>query len=1565
MALDPRHVKALFSAALDLPDPAERPAFLERECQGDQELRARLEELLAAFDQPASALERPLAGDPGETSPAEPPPAATGAEPVALPGQTTGFRLATPPPDTFIGTIIAGRYKLRQEIGEGGMGSVYLAEQTQPVKRHVALKLIKPGMDSRTVLARFETERQALALMDHPNIARVLDAGATDQGRPFFVMELVKGVPLTDYCDQHRLGLPERLTLFRQICSAVQHAHQKGIIHRDLKPTNILVESHDGHPVPKVIDFGLAKATSGLQLSEHSLFTAFGTVAGTPLYMAPEQAAFNALDVDTRADIYALGVILYELLTGTTPIQRETFKQAALDEILRVIREVEPPTPSSRISTSAALPAIAATRQIEPSRLGRFVRGDLDWIVMKALAKERQRRYESAIALAQDLERFVNHEPVSAGPPTASYRLRKFLRRNRPQVVAAVLVLLALAALAAGLARQQKLKAEKAQTERLLKAESVAHREAETARAAEQVQRKKAETYLYYNKIVLAEREWTAGNVARVKELLQQCPPEARGWEWRYLDQLCRHELASVQGPDDFLRGAALSPDGKWVVSGGGSLTVRCWDSSTGKVMHELSEKFQPIWLEVSPDARLVVSVAWHPFSSTNTATLWDAATGKPIQELLRYQGGGRPGIATFSPDGQWLALAIEEPGKLAAMTLWDPRARPLKPVRTLKVVTRTPMHMAFSPDSRRLAYAGLSPRSAQSNTPVGELKIWQTDTAEALLSVEDLPFAPNGTMAFSPDGRQLALAADDRAVHVLDTQTGKERAAFRGDSESLQLVAYRPDGKLLASEGIDGIVQLWDPVSRKNVRTLRGGASLMALAFGADGRRLMTCSQLNRVASWDPDTGQDPLTLQVKDLPHRVAVSPDGQRLACGTNGTAVTIWDPATGLRLQTLRGHTYKPWAVAFSPDGRLLATGAHDHTVILWDPVTGQPRRKLPQEGSIYALAFSPDGQLLAASLNVSSAEHGPVGRVVLLSMASGQPVRTLSGHTHVIWDVAFSPDGERLVSTSADQTARVWDVKTGRQRVCFRGHRQEVMQARFSPDGRSIATTSVDETVKVWDAETGDVLHTLRGHTSPTLGVAFSRDARRIATTSSDRTIKIWDAASGEELLTLRGHGDEVSSVVFGPEDQWLASSGNVEDRTIRLWEATPPTPERRLQREAAALVNNLPDDLGFKDEILAYLRTLPSLSEPVREHALTMAERLPEDPWRLNFASNKIVWQSGLDAARYRLKLRYAEAARDLAHPGFNFDRYGHPTTHIGIAHYRLGEYREAVEALTAAEAYYAARSPRNEAGTAMDLAFLAMAQHRLGEEEKAQTALARLHNTMRDPDRVSRDDLRALMREAEEWIVWGAPPPTEEERRLRREAADQVDKLPAALGFKDEILAYLRSLSTLSEPVREHALTMVERLPDDPFRLNRASYLIVMQPGRDVARYQRALRQAEAARDLAPPAFIHGPFYHPTTHIGIAHYRLGEYREAVEALTAAEAYYATPNIQLKAGAPWDLAFLAMAQHRLGEDEKARAFLARLREVMKDPAWTRPGPHQLFSREAEALIEGKSPDSQK
>ena len=343
------------------------------------------------------------------------------------------------------GTLIAGRYKLLEQIAEGGMGTVWVAEQTKPVRRKVALKLIKPGMDSRQVLSRFEAERQALALMDHPNIAKVFDGGVTDEGRPFFVMEYVKGVPITQYCDDVQVAVRERLKLFVQVCQAVQHAHQKGIIHRDLKPSNILVCLYDGQPVPKVIDFGLAKAMHQ-PLTEHTLYTAHASVVGTPLYMSPEQAETNNLDIDTRSDVYSLGVVLYELLTGTTPLDRGQLKTAAWHEIVRLIKESEPARPSTKLSSSASLPSVAAQRGLEPAQLSRLVRGDLDWIVMKCLEKDRNRRYETANGLARDIERYLQDEPVQASPPSAAYRLKKFIRRNK---TAAAFMLLLVAAVAA------------------------------------------------------------------------------------------------------------------------------------------------------------------------------------------------------------------------------------------------------------------------------------------------------------------------------------------------------------------------------------------------------------------------------------------------------------------------------------------------------------------------------------------------------------------------------------------------------------------------------------------------------------------------------------------------------------------------------------------------------------------------------------------------------------------------------------------------------------------------------------------------------------------------------------------------------------------------------------------------------------------------------------------------------------------------------------------------------------------------------------------------------------
>jgi serine/threonine protein kinase len=409
--------ESVFAAAVALADADKRAAYLEQACAGDATLRGRVEALLRAHARAGHLLDRPVPGGPELTG-----------------AYTSG---ALP------GTVIAGRYKLLEEIGEGGMGTVWVAEQTQPVRRKVALKLIKAGMDSKAVLARFEAERQALAVMDHPNIAKVLDGGVTGTGRPFFVMEYVKGVPITEYCETARLSVPERLQLFVQVCSAVQHAHQKGIIHRDLKPSNILVAPYDDRPVPKVIDFGLAKALHQ-PLTERTLHTAHEAVLGTPLYMSPEQAQLNNLDVDTRSDIYSLGVLLYELLTGTTPLEKKRFKDAAWEEIKRLIREEEPPKPSTRLSSTATLPSLAAGRQTEPARLTRLVRGELDWIVMKALEKDRARRYETANGFARDIERYQAGEPVLAAPPSARYRLRKFARKHRTALAVAAALLLAL-----------------------------------------------------------------------------------------------------------------------------------------------------------------------------------------------------------------------------------------------------------------------------------------------------------------------------------------------------------------------------------------------------------------------------------------------------------------------------------------------------------------------------------------------------------------------------------------------------------------------------------------------------------------------------------------------------------------------------------------------------------------------------------------------------------------------------------------------------------------------------------------------------------------------------------------------------------------------------------------------------------------------------------------------------------------------------------------------------------------------------------------------------------------
>ena len=565
----------IFNSALERTTPAERAAYLDGACAEDAELRARIEALIRAHEQAGGFL--PTEGAVAQAS---------------VPAKT----LATPPgmfPVTEkVGDRI-GRYKLLQQIGEGGCGVVYMAEQQEPVRRKVALKVIKLGMDTKSVIARFEAERQALALMDHPNIAKVLDAGATETGRPYFVMELVHGTKITDYCDENNLDIRTRLDLFIQVCQAVQHAHQKGIIHRDIKPSNILVTLRDGVPVPKVIDFGIAKATTDQRLTDKTVFTAFEQFLGTPAYMSPEQAEMSEQGVDTRSDIYSLGILLYELLTGGTPFDAKQLLQSGLDAMRKTIRETEPPRPSTKLSImlDADLSAVAERHSAESPKLIHLIRGDLDWIVMKALEKDRTRRYETANGLAADIKRHLNSEPVVARPPSNLYRFQKMIRRNKlafaaaGAIAAAVLLGLVFSSLEAIRAtkseqneRTARLAAEQSQT-REAREREFADENAHQATASEQ----RARSLLYAADMRLVQQAWDEGNLSRMTSLLDAHRPkpgevDERGFEYFYFQNLAKGEQEQVlYHATNAVLNVAISPDGKWLASRTAT-EVRLWD---------------------------------------------------------------------------------------------------------------------------------------------------------------------------------------------------------------------------------------------------------------------------------------------------------------------------------------------------------------------------------------------------------------------------------------------------------------------------------------------------------------------------------------------------------------------------------------------------------------------------------------------------------------------------------------------------------------------------------------------------------------------------------------------------------------------------------------------------------------------------------------------------------------------------------------------------------------------------------------------------------------------------
>lgn len=1031
MTIDPQTIQALFARAIEIADPTEREKFITEQCGGDAKLFERVANLLIAFDGSKGFLDQPTQAH-------------------AAPHLDVASRYQP-------GIMIAGRYKLLEAIGEGGMGTVWVAEQSQPVRRKVALKLVKPGMDSKQVIARFDAERQALALMDHPNIAKVFDGGVTDQGRPFFAMELVKGMPLTEYCDAMRLSLEERLKLLVPICQAVQHAHQKGIIHRDLKPSNVLICLYDGKPVPKVIDFGLAKAMHQ-PLTEQTLHTGFGLMIGTPLYMSPEQAEHNNLDVDTRTDVYSLGVMLYELLTGSTPLEKAQLKEAALTEILRLIKEVDPPMPSTRVSSSASLPSIAAQRQLDPRLLSRTICGDLDWIVMKALDKDRNRRYETANALARDIQRFLACKPVEACPPSTAYRLKKYYAKNRTAILTASTFAVLLVA-SAVLSSWQAIRATRSE------------RAAIDAKLAEQHQRTQAEQQrddakqlrdealvrstelqkltetqrrsLYASDMNLVRLEADRGNLVRMRELLTNQLPiyggqDLRGVEWSYWYNYLN------QGKTERL--IANYPN----VS-----------SMPQSAMSLLSNPTSAVTIigAMLPDGELAA------FSLGNETRIVCVATGEEVQRIpvaltslvnrTRFGTNGRSVFAKADSQSAFgLASNSISKNVTSGISIYRPGDEPIQityPEETFSHISQ----VTLSRDGKFAAVIGNAVEH-QPNEPSVRIMIWNIDTRQVVfnqtekheLNRIELNHDASGVILYVAHGSSQKADRLRVVASVWNVRQAKEVQSIQYDDD-IDSATWHPTQPIvfLTTLGFSGnnTKQLlrWSVVNNKLERfSSEVMPDFVRVEARPDGQELaITSHGSEAIRLIDATTGVISRTLfHPESQVESISYAADGRELVAVTNQGHLLRWNLDRGPDLFGLRqaailpGESIREWSF-----DRTLTQGAFcttDGRVL----VRQRSGREFSvdvglMEGSVYrsSMQFSADGRYLAAWL-IGFNNRNPL---MLIDCQSGMTLwrhELLSTQSFIFSpSLAFSPDQTELVVCNHGKL-HAFELKAGTQRL---------------------------------------------------------------------------------------------------------------------------------------------------------------------------------------------------------------------------------------------------------------------------------------------------------------------------------------------------------------------------------------------------------------------------------------------------------------------------------------------------------------------------------------------------
>jgi WD40 repeat protein len=1174
-----RKANDIFVRAAEIDRPDERRRFLEHECGGDADLRAQVESLLVAGGRIGSFLEKPAA------------PA------LAALGVTAASHPLTEGPGTVIGPC-----KLLEPIGEGGFGIVFLAEQQQPIRRKVALKVLKPGMDTRPVVARFEAERQALAIMDHPHIAQVFDGGTTPSGRPYFVMELVKGVPITDFCDQRHLTPRQRLELFIPVCQAVQHAHTKGIIHRDLKPSNVLVSRHDTTPMVKVIDFGVAKAL-GQELTDKTLFTGLAQMIGTPLYMSPEQAGMSDLDVDTRSDIYSLGVLLYELLTGTTPFDRERLRQASYDEMRRIIREEEPARPSTRLSTlGQAAATVSANRQSDPRRLSQLFRGELDWIVMRALEKDRSRRYETASGLARDIQRYLADEPVAACPPTAGYRLWKFVRRHKGPVLATALVVLALLGGMIG-------------TTWGLIGATAAHADAVGALKDKEEALAAAQYQAFQALLHQARASRKSGQVGQRFESLkavEQATAIARRLRLQAasFDDLRTEAIAALALPDlEVAREWDGWPDDTVGLKFDDSLEryVRL-DKQGSLAVCRLADRGEEVIARTSVDGQ-------PPFYGP-----WLSRDGRYV-----LVGHGR--------HWQWTAAAFR------VWKLDDP-----KPELVLdEAATVFEDAVAFRPGSRHLA-VGHADKS---------VSIYDLGTRQCVrrLQLETIP----DSLAFHPkkdDGR-LAVACGN-VVRIFDVDQGQERTPLRHPEEVTWTarLAWHPGGRRLATACGDRKIYLWDVETAAPLTLPWKGHTTdgIFLSFNHAGDHLVSRDWSRRTRLWDSATGRLLLTSSDAAGWH---FDREDALLGFGRSGSNVRLYRVADGRELRVIRRPRAEPGEQIASPvldaDGRILAattcdgrmlgfsrssvlsffdfSSGEELTSVGWPPQTSAVASRfhrtrgwvvgMAKAGAVVDIAFwpcqpDPDhpdllrigpprglgtnplvissshaGTDLSADGRVLAVPNGNKGAVLLYLDEPGKQIPL--GPQYDVRGVAISPNGRWVVTSShwSDpryKNARIWDAATGEHVHDL--PLEDSTIAAFSPNGRWLATYTAGLGCKLWEVDTWREVRRLGGGR-----FAFSPNSLLLAIGDTHGPIRLVEVETGREVARLTPPEPSwCYPWCFSPDGAHLIASDG-DFKGLYVWNL------RRIREQLAGL--------GLDWEAPAYPPADPRPPAPLRVEVVT------------------------------------------------------------------------------------------------------------------------------------------------------------------------------------------------------------------------------------------------------------------------------------------------------------------------------------------------------------------------